>query len=137
MEWKRKDLIKLCEDAVVHHTKWGDRDSYSAQRSIQSIYKGLTAGLRFKVVTKKMDKGYHSNKDTLIVLFPTPINIDKLEENGKHLRISSKEDYYKECDPDYEDEMFDGVGIDFTSDFTQTYMPTKERLDSVKGEDWY
>jgi hypothetical protein len=38
-----EDLIKLCEDAVVPCSKWDNRDSYSAQKKIQSIYEGLTA----------------------------------------------------------------------------------------------
>jgi len=56
----RKELIEICKDAVVHHTKWKNRDSFSAQKSIQSIYKGLTAGLNFRVVTKEINPDYHS-----------------------------------------------------------------------------
>jgi len=134
---KRELLIKLCEDAVVHHTKWQNRDSYSAQRGIQSIYKGLTAGLKFRVVTKRIDKYYHSDENTLIIEFLQPIDFNKLDK-GIELKISSREDYFRDCCPSYECEMFDGDGIDFHSTFTQTYMPTRKKLDEVgEGNDWY
>jgi len=134
---EREELISICEDAVINHTKWENRDSYSAQLSIQSIYEGLTAGLDFRVVTKEIDKDYHSDKRTLIIEFLQPIDFDKLE-NAKYLEISSREDYFRDCDPEYDSEMFDGVGIDFKSSYTQTYMPTRERLNEVgSGNDWY
>ena len=133
---KRSELIQLCQDAVVHHTKWQDRDSYSAQKSIQSIYRGLTAGLDFRIVTKDIDEHYHSGERNLIVEFIQPIDHTKLRE-GQHLKISEREDYFRDCDPNYETEMFDGCGIDFSSDYTQTYMPTQKRLDECSGGDWY
>jgi hypothetical protein len=137
MEEERKYLIELCEDAVVHHTKWRDRDSYSAQKGIQSIYKGLTAGLDYRIVTKKISPSYYSSDWTLIIEFLQPIDFKKLE-SGKHLEISSKEDYFRDCDPEYDTEMFDGEGIDFYSSYTQTYMPTRQRLEKTGiGNDWY
>ena len=135
---ERQELIELCKDAVVHHTKWNNRDSYSAQREIQSIHKGLTAGLEFKIITKEDDSSYHSDEKTLIIKFyPQTIDEDKLEATIE-LKISSRDDYFKDCDPDYETEMFDGDGIDFDSDYTQGYMPTRKRLEMVGiGNDWY
>lgn len=134
---ERKELIQLCVDAVVHHTKWRNRDSYSSQVGIQSVYKGLTAGLDYRIVTKEIDSDYHSTEDVLIIEFLQPIDFDKLDK-GKWLEISSLENYHKDCDPDYESEMFDGDGIDFHSHFTQTYMPSRKRLDDVGfGNDWY
>ena len=137
-ELKIEELIKICKDAVVHHTEWMNRDSLSAQKSIQSIYKGLTAGLDFEIVTKEINPDYHSNEKTLIVKFIQPIDHDKLKEKGKHLEISSREDYFRDCDPNHETEMFSGEGIDFDSTYTQTYMPTRKKLNSIKkGSDWY
>ena len=136
MEEERKYLIELCEDAVVHHTKWRDRDSYSAQKSIQSIYKGLTAGLDYRIVTKEISPSYYSSDWTLIIEFLQPIDFKKLE-GGKHLEISSREDYFRDCDPEYDTEMFDDEGIDFYSSYTQTYMPTRQRLEKTIGNDWY
>lgn len=133
----REDLIELCKDAVVHHTKWQNRDSYSAQKNIQSIYEGLTADLDFRIVTKDICPEYHSDEQTIIIEFLQPIDLDKLK-NGKHLEISSREDYFKDCDPNYESEMFDGDGINFYDSYTQTYMPTRERVDNCGvGNDWY
>lgn len=133
----REELIQICQDALVHHTKWMDRDSYLAQKSIQSIYQGLTAGLEFRIVTKDISPDYHSDEDTIVVEFLQPIDFDKLE-TAKHLAISSREDYFKDCDPEYESEMFDGVGIDFHSEFTKSYMPTRKRIeDCGVGNDWY
>ena len=133
----RETLIELCKDAVVHHTKWQDRDCYSAQKGIQSIYKGLTAGLEFRVVTKEIDPDYHSDEETLVVEFLQPIDFEKLE-NGLELPISSREDYFKDCDPEYDSEMVDGDGIDFHSNWTGTYMPTRKRIENVGiGNDWF
>lgn len=132
----REQLISICEDAVVHHSKWGNRDSYSAQLNVQDVYRGLTAGIDFKVVTKEDDPSYHSTESTLIVEFLQPIDYDKLNE-GLHLNISSREDYFNDCDPNHESEMFDGVGIDFHGHFTKTYIPSRKTLDYVKGDDWY
>lgn len=134
---EREELIELCKRAVVHHTKWHNRDSYSAQKSIQSIYKGLTAGLDFRVVTKEIDADYHSDEKTLVIEFLKPIDFEKLE-TGLELTISSREDYFNDCDPEYDSEMFDGDGIDFHSNWTGTYMPTEKRLNDVGyGNDWY
>lgn len=133
----REELIELCQDAVVHHTKWDNRDSYSAQKGIQSIYEGLTAGLDFRIITKEIDPVYHSCDRILIIEFLKPIDLNKLK-NAKHLEISSRDDYFKDCDPEYEGEMFDGNGIDFYSTYTQTYMPTRMRLEECgAGNDWY
>ena len=133
----REELIALCLDSVVHHTKWTNRDSYVAQKSVQSIYEGLTAGLDFVVVTREHDPHYHSTDDTLIIEFLQPIDHEKLK-SAQHLEISSREDYFRDCDPDRESEMFDGEGIDFLSTFTQSYLPTRKRLEEVgAGNDWY
>lgn len=134
---KRQELIELCQDAVVHHTKWQDRDSYSAQKNLQSIYKGLTAGLDYRIITKEIDTDYHSDQDTIIIEFLQPIDLDKLK-TGKYLEISSRDDYFEDCDPSFETEMFYGEGIDFESNYTKTYMPTRKRIEEVGlGNDWY
>jgi len=137
MKVNRKQLIKICEDAVVHHTKWMDRDSFLAQMKLQSIYKGLTAGLKFRIVTKEIDPEYYSDDKTYIIEFIQPISFIKLNQ-GKDLLISTRDEYFKDCDPDYESEMFDGDGIDFYSNYTTGYMPTREHLNNVGiGNDWY
>lgn len=136
MNYTREQLINICERAVVPHQKWHDRDSYISQKNIQSVYKGLTAGLDFKIITKEDDPEYHSDEQIILIKFTAPIDFDKLEK-GKELKISEREDYFRDCDPDYETEMFNGDGIDFHSDWTRTYMPSKKRLDEANGSDWY
>ena len=131
----REELIELCKDAVVHHSKWCDRDSYSAQRGIQSIYRGLTAGLEFQILTKDVSPDYYSNNKTIIIEFIQPIDFKKLD-NGEYLEISSIEEYFEYNDSD-SCEMFEGDGINFHSNFTCTYMPTRERLINSDGSDWY
>ena len=128
----RAELIQLCEDAVIHHTKWMDRDSYSAQLGIQSIHAGLTAGLEFKLTDD-------TDEETIWIEFL--VNPDELPDGlGRvdTIAISSREEYFSECDPEHNGEMFDGPGIDFSSDYTQGFMPTRKRLeDRGEGNDWY
>lgn len=126
---KREELIKICEDAVVHHTEWRDRDSYAAQVNLQSIYKALTAGLPYTLTIE--------NDRTIWITFSQPIDFEKLSK-GSYLNISSRDDYFTDCDPEYETEMFEGYGIDFESNYTGTYMPTRKRLEECGiGNDWY
>jgi len=33
--------------------------------------------------------------------------------------------------------MFDGYGIDWNSDYLSSYLPTREKLERVDGDDWY
>lgn len=133
----REQLIELCKLAVVHHTKWQDRDSYCAQMAVASIYKRLTAGLDFKIVTKEIDPEYHSDENTLIVEFLQPIDFRKLDK-GLELTISTREEYFRDCDPEYDTEMFDSEGINFYSAYTKSYMPTEARMKEVGiGNDWY
>ncbi len=135
MGTEREELIKICEDAVVSHKKWIERDSCSAQNSVKSIYLGLTAGLDYRIVTKEMSS-FHSDELALVIEFLQPINMEMLK-TGKVLQISTREQYFKDCDPEYETEMFTKVGIDFSSTFTTSYMPTRERLEFIGiGNDW-
>ncbi len=128
--YSRNKLIELCQRAVVPCTRWHDRDSYCAQRSVQSIYEGLTAGLKFHAYESE-------DGETIYVRFKQPIDIDKLRTKGLYLNIDSLENYWDECDPNFETEMFDGSGIDFRSSYTESYMPSEKRLDRVEGDDWY
>lgn len=131
--YTRKELVQICKDAVIHHTKWEDRDSYAAQKEIQSIYKGLTAGYKFKILQDK-NEDCCTDERTIWIEFIKPFNLRR----GSALEISTREEYFRDCDPNHDTEMFEGYGIDFASDNTTGYMPTRERLDSVgKGNDWY
>jgi len=128
MIYTREKLIELCERAVVHHSKWENRDSYSAQVLISSIYEGLTAGLEFEINNQTDDY-------TIWIDF---INVEKdMLKNSRCLSICGREEYFENCDPDYETEMFIGYGIDFNSNYTGGYMPTEKRLNNAEGDDWY
>lgn len=130
-QYDRETLIQICKDAVVHHKNWSNRDSFCAQKTIQDIYKGLTAGLTYTIDTIKNDI------NIIWIEFIFPIDFEKLKR-GLHLDISSREDYFRDYDPKHETEMFDGGGIDFHNQYTQGYMPTRHCLDIVGlNNDWY
>lgn len=131
-QYTREELISICEDAVVHHTRWGNRDSYSSQVLLSDIYYGLTGGVPFEIEEDTDDR-------TIWILFSDDFDSEKLEYEGQHLSISSLEDYRQDCDPGYESEMFDGYGIDFYDKEGRKggYMPTRKRLEEASGDDWY
>lgn len=45
----REELVKLCEDGIVPHDRWHDRDSSSAQRQLGEALVLLRAGCEFSV----------------------------------------------------------------------------------------
>lgn len=124
----REELIQICLDAVVPFTKWNDRDSYSAQVNIQSIYAGLIGGCEFKVSIKE---------DTIDICFEPPTKEQK--QAFRYLEIDSREDYFQWMSEQGEDDptMFDGSGIDWNSTYLCGYLPTRQRLEKVSGGDWY
>lgn len=132
MKYTRKQLIQICIDAVVPCKEWHDRDSYSAQCKIESIYNGLCAGLKYTYTIE--------NDRTIWINFKTPTE-KQFKELNHYLNIDSREDYfewyYSEYGTDYTPEMFDGYGIDFSSNHLSGYMPTRKRLDETKDSDWY
>lgn len=50
--YRRQDLIRLCEDAVVPHKKWGNRDTSDAHRQLGEAWALLKAGCKFEISTK-------------------------------------------------------------------------------------
>jgi len=93
-KYTEEDLIQICRDAVVPYQKWNDRDSYSAQVNVASIYEGLTGGvpytykidnrtigIYFKKPTPEMFDGYgidwNSDSNYFGGYLPTP---DRLKE---------------------------------------------------------
>ena len=127
-QYTRKRLIRICQDGVVNHKKWNNRDSFNAQQMINSIYEGLTAEFDFKI-----DKD--TDEDTIWINFIN-IDLDKLCD-CKSLEICDIDDYFRDCDPKHETEMFEGEGINFESNWCNGFMPTRKRLNNCKGEDWY
>jgi len=129
-DYWRDALIKLCEDAVVSASERNNRDSYSSQVWIASIYDGLTAWCDYEIKEQNW---------TLWITFNN-ITDEQLKKMrvGRSLYIDDRDDYF-EIEWNEGDEMFDWNGIDFINDkYKWTYMPTRERLDSLNdGEDWY
>lgn len=132
MVYSREDLIQICRDAVVPYTKWNDRDSYSAQRNIQSIYEGLSVGLEYTISI---------DGNSIDIYFKPPTDAQLNDMVNNYLEIDSRDSYIdwyiQENGEDSNPEMFDGYGIDWRSDYLGSYMPTRERLDNANGYDWY
>jgi hypothetical protein len=126
MEYTRKDLIQICLDGVIHHTKWRNRDSYSAQVQLNDIYNALTANIEYT---------YRVEYETIWIDFEKASYGDL--SDGSYLNISDIEDYFNDCDPERETEMFNSNGIDFQSNYRGGYMPTRKKLDVIEGDDWY
>jgi len=129
---ERQELIDICLDAVVPFKEWNDRDSYSSQVLLESIYQGLKAGVDYTVKIEG---------ETIWIYFeePTEGQRKKLQEN--RLDIDSRDDYIKWYLEEYGDEcypeMFDGYGINWDSPYRGGYLPTRERLNYANGGDWY
>lgn len=126
---KRDDLVKICIDSVVPHFNWSDKESYLAQLSIKSIYKGLTAGLSFKIKSK--------DKSKIVIEFLKPVDLMLLSRLGIELKVSTRDEYFRDCDPKIKTEMLNGIGINFHSNNTEGYMPTSSRLKEVGGNTWH
>ena len=129
MKFTRKDLIQICINAVVPCDRWHDRDSYSAQVGVQSIYKGLTGGVPFT---------YTLEDETIWITFKKPTKEQK--DKFEYLSIDDRDDYFEWYKNEYGDdtpEMFEGYGIDWDSNYLRGYLPTPKRLEEADGDDWY
>lgn len=131
-DYTREELIQICRDAVVHHTKWDNRDSYSAQINVQEAFRALTAGWDFSVCSE----GLLTTNSSTIWITLTPVEGVDVYKDGEYLNISSRDEYFEDCDPEYNTEMFDNYGESFDGAFS-SYLPTRERLDTTCGDDWY
>ena len=126
MEYTREDLIQICQDSVVPYTKWSNRDSYSSQVGVSSIYQGLVAGIDYK---------HRVDCETIWISFEKPTEEQKIDIYYKYyLNIDSIDDYLEENEGS---EMFYDSGINWNSDFLAGYLPTRKRLDDADGDDWY
>lgn len=126
MKFTREDLIKICETAVVPFRNWNNRDSYSAQVNVDSVYKGLKAGVKFTI---------EATQNVIWIYFKKPTKKQKDILYDFCLPIDSIEDYFAEFG--YDSEMFTGYGIDWNESYLIGYLPTTKRLEEADGEDWY
>jgi len=129
--YRREELIEICEDAVVPCENWDNRDSYSAQVNIQSIYALLKANVKYVV---------YQEDETLWIEFG-PITKEDVKECRKYyLGIDSIDDYFNLKDVNNE-EMFYAYGLSISNENIgekiRMYMPTRKRLQEVSGKDWY
>lgn len=109
LEGVRKELIKLCEDAIRPQRAWRDRDSDAAHRQVGEAWALLRAGCEFQITTGEVDGGERT--------LPT-------DDETIWLRIISKGFNYFEM----------GEGYETIDNF---YIPTRARLDKVGDKDWY
>lgn len=126
LELTRDDLIGICHNSIVPWQKWNNRDSYVSQLNVNECYGLLSADAEYT---------YTINNDTISINFInlTPEIIEK--SHSYNLDYDSYE-LYKEEYPD--DEMFEYYATVDSDDKTNScYLPTKERLQEVDGEDWY
>lgn len=106
-----------------------DRDSASAQNNVSEIYSRLKSGLDFSLKTDPT--GF-----TLWIEFVMPSleNIDEISKN--HLCVDSVSNYREKVDPDYENEMFEPFSYAPDQQYSG-YLPSRKKLDSSSGSDWY
>lgn len=128
----REQLISLCERAVVPYYKWSNRDSYSAQVSIEDSYKLLQAGAEYDAKLDGAEKVFWVRFKNLTE--------ELLKKADSYCLGIDNIDSYKEAVPN--DEMFDSESyvwralIDKNKEIT-CYIPTKKSLEEADGEDWY
>ena len=101
-KYTRKELIEICELAIVQESAWCNRDSCSAQLNIGQAWAFLKAGVPYKILRK----GNLQTNDYIIWLEFKPMDFGSFE-NGSRL----------------------GNEI--------AYLPTKQRMASANGGDWY
>ncbi|MEM6342559.1 MAG: hypothetical protein AAF927_01720 [Bacteroidota bacterium] len=119
MEYTREDLIGICEAAIVPQDKWNDRDSAIAHLQLAKAYVLLKAGCKFRV-DKEEDAETSlcvTDDDTIWIQFWVKDfmwveDYDPIHDDPKHKDGYDRNDYH-------------------------FYLPTRKRLASANGGDWY
>ena len=116
-KYTRKELIDICEKAIVSQKKWSDRDSASSQIDIGKVWALLKSGCKFEISTEENEKisGLVTDDKTIWIQFWV-----------KNFA------WFDHLDAD-EEEFPNGIQ---NSDYF-FYLPTKKRLEESKGKDWY
>lgn len=116
-KYTRKELIEICESAIVSQNKWNDRDSASSQIDIGKCWALLKAGCKFEISTKDNEKISQCITDDKTIWIQFWVKdfcwFDTLDADSS--------------------ELPDGIK---NSDYF-FYLPTKKRLEESKGKDWY
>lgn len=122
MKYTKKQLISICEDAIVQQEKWADRDSFSSQLQLGQALVLLKAECKFEIITRENADSYstcYSDEDTIWIKF--------WAKNFKWFDI---------LDGDTE-EYPNGLSCFDNGDDLMFYLPTRKRLEKKKGKDWY
>ena len=109
-DYTRKELIDICESAVVNVSKWRNRDSPQSQLSVGKAWVLLKANCHFEILRDK----------------------NRLCTNNVTIWIRI---YY----PEFRHFDYEGFNLEDPSTlYDQTvYLPTRERLNNNSGRDWY
>ena len=118
MNYSRKTLIEICEDAIVPQDKWRDRDSESAQKNIGRVWQLLKCGCEFEEQTIENSPDYHSDEDTIIIKFW--VHNFNWFESGSDCFVDKR-----------------GSADDSNGETLRFYIPTRKRLNECVGKDWY
>lgn len=117
-EYTREKLIEICDMAIVNKLKWSNRDTAQNMIDVGTCYALLKAGCKFEIKTRE-----NSDKYTSCITDSKTIWIQFWVKDFRWfdwLDADDKEYSDGRCHSDY---FF--------------YLPTKKRLESAKGEDWY
>lgn len=118
-DYTREELIAICEQCYVPSSKWGDRDSYIAQRNASNIHGLLLSGAYFELDIY--------SEDNIDINFH---NISQEQNNNRYngFEVDSLDSYLEENE---DSEMFDSF-----DDSSFGYLPTQSRLDEHENGDW-
>lgn len=96
-KYTRKELIEICEQAIVLEKDWSDRDSEQSQRNVGVCWAFLKCGCDFEIV---YDDGLCSTDDRTIWLWIYTKGFECFEGGGKeryHIYLPTKK-RLKECE---------------------------------------
>lgn len=106
----RDELISICETAFIPQRHWLNRDSASAQMQLGEAYALLRAGCAYKILTA-----------------------DNQDDIYSSARCHSNDDTYW-AEFEIEGFSYHEMGM---YQYETFYLPTRKRLGTVSGEDWY
>lgn len=115
-KYTRKELIEICESAIVSQKEWSDRDSASSQIDVGKCWALLKSGCKFEIATKDEE-----------------INRCITDDKTIWIQFWVKDFCWHDTLDGDEEEYPDGVQ---NSDYF-FYLPTKKRLEESNGNDWY
>jgi hypothetical protein len=115
--YTREQLIAICEKAIVPHSKWADRDTFTAIKGVGECLVLLRAGCKFEILYEAEANGFCTNDKIIWVTFWV--------KNFMWFEVSDGD-----ADPE-------GIPTDSDGSRLVHYLPTEKRLEATKGKDWY